>query len=220
MIVDFVGINCIGKSFAIEYLVQKNRYKKVMLENTDYATVKIKPKKIKYYLETIFKPYVIKTILKLIILKQINLVPRFIHFCEWSVYCNSLSKTEVWLREECLIKKMLEMLPWDESTVFEKKRVKALNKIIYEIIKINMKSSNIAFLLILNEEEYLRRFKARNEFNSYSEEQALYRYGLYKEIINLAFTTTSLTDGVYLINLDDQTSSLNEINEKIKSNLR
>lgn len=185
MIVDLVGPNCVGKSTVVQHLAALRPIRFVELAGTRFATPPGMSALPRMLLTA--SPGLRRFMLRCLRQGRPDLAVRAAHFSEWNRQHHPPDALNI--REEGLLKKLLEAVPW----VSGRKVLAAANfwlSLVEDsadwLISETLASASLVIVAELPTDEYLRRIRAR-QFFSYRDEQVLGRYEIQQRCAALLY---------------------------------
>lgn len=217
MLIDLIGSNCIGKTSVIDALAQRSSIQKIEILGTPYATPPGIPGLFRLYRAA--PAFLRWRMVALIWQRRIDLAIRVGHFYQWQISQDKNFGDGVSVRDEGLIKKLLEAVPWvsDETAqVAENFWLKLVSSAENPLIRASLEGADILIFAELEEDEYLRRFRER-DFMDYPDGKVLGRYGIQQACgAILVKAGQQLKTPVYAVNFLDASRAANDILEIVK----
>ncbi|MDR1185712.1 MAG: hypothetical protein LBK67_13100 [Coriobacteriales bacterium] len=211
MIVDLVGPNCIGKTTLIQHLLRVNNARHLDITATKFASM---PSFFDQY-RTIFtasiaSKFIRKMVWKLVLTGRLGLALRLAHF--YSFCCAHPQKTDIVLRDEGLLKKFYEAVPFG-PTAEDAAFWQGFTLRFAEDLILSATTSCCAFMFLdIEESRYLTRFRSRALQAKFSDEDILGRFRIQQACSRILFAKAKVMEfpsqWIDIAEIDDAVLSL------------
>lgn len=178
MICDLIGPNCIGKSRVIEELRKRSVVQHVGILGTPFATP---PGRIGCLgLFWAAPTHIRRLMIALVRQRRVDLAVRIGHFYQWQIDSSEHIDADFAVRDEGLIKKLFEAVPWVSVENAQAAEVfwRNLTCLIAEpLLTASLEGADTLIFAELIHHEYVRRSRER-EFSQCGDERVLGRYSI------------------------------------------